>query len=465
VQQVAADSFGTAIGQGIVDEMQSGGVDWSRAPDESAAESARLDRSGNRYTAWPDQTDAESARLARSGNPYAYWPDQTGAESARLSRYEDRARAWENFNQVSVKVWAAEDAQAAARAEAALVQQNARADAYRRELADAAQRAKWDAMQVGAWSGRTSQVIATPSAATNYGPELDHSYYVKPGFITSSYQQGVAMMSSRNAPWYDRVIGGVAATAMAPMMLIEETGRAMMNVPYYGRQAGQNAAQFVLADSTEGRVVAALNFVSNASAGILGAGAIVPGTVSMRAPVLTAQEMAVAQFPGAEATAAARATYAASPSDIAGPDLGARPMGVAFDGTVYRLESPSRVGTTFDVHAGNIASDHRYSAPGVGSVYGATSADTALAEVEHYGVAAGRVSVTKNVSFGNVLDLTKPEVRSQLNVTLEQIAGDSYAITHQLGDFARASGYDAILAPSARNPSGSNLVMFPKVTQ
>lgn len=143
-----ADAFGNALGQGLVDSMQ--GVDWSRAPDENAAESARLERSGNRYAAWPDQTDAESARLARQGHPYAYWPDQTGAESARLGRYENKARFLEN----AAKVWAAEDA---ASAKAALAQQHRGADAYRRELAEAAQRAKWDAMQAGAWSGRTGE--------------------------------------------------------------------------------------------------------------------------------------------------------------------------------------------------------------------------------------------------------------------------------------------------------------------
>jgi RES domain-containing protein len=93
-------------------------------------------------------------------------------------------------------------------------------------------------------------------------------------------------------------------------------------------------------------------------------------------------------------------------------------------------------------------------------VYGATSPETAFAEVDYYGVADGRVSVSTDVSLSNVLDLTDPAVRQELNVTLEQITGDSYTVTHQLGDLARANGYDGILAPSARNPGGSNLIMF-----
>lgn len=170
----------------------------------------------------------------------------------------------------------------------------------------------------------------------------------------------------------------------------------------------------------------------------------------------------IAKCPSGSVPLAGRAGNVGSSAGAAGLNLRARPTGVIFDGTVYRLESPNRVGTTFDIHAGNIAADHRYSAPGVGSIYGATSAETAFAEVDHYGVAAGRVSVSQNVSLGNVLDLTNPTVRGELNVKLEEIIGDSYKVTHQLGGFARANGYDGLLAPSARNIGGSNLVIFPK---
>jgi RES domain-containing protein len=129
---------------------------------------------------------------------------------------------------------------------------------------------------------------------------------------------------------------------------------------------------------------------------------------------------------------------------------------------VYRLEDQARVDTTFDAHAGNIASTHRYSGPGVGSVYGATSPETAFAELDYYGQTAGHVSVSQDVALDNVLDLPDPVVRQQLNVSVEQITGDSYLYTHQLGDFARGNGYNGILAPSARRAGGSNLVIFPK---
>lgn len=139
-------------------------------------------------------------------------------------------------------------------------------------------------------------------------PGLDHSGYFGPGFVTSSYQQAVGMAADRNAPWYERGMGLVAGTAMSPLMLVEEAGRAMLNVPYHARQAGQYAAQFKLATTTDERVLAGLNFLNNGASAIVGTAPAIPSSVSLR-PVMTAQEMAVAQFPGAEATAAARATY------------------------------------------------------------------------------------------------------------------------------------------------------------
>ena len=143
----------------------------------------------------------------------------------------------------------------------------------------------------------------------------------------------------------------------------------------------------------------------------------------------------------------------------------ARPPGKAFEGTVYRLENPDRIDTTFDAHPGNVAANHRYSGPGYGATYGATSPETALAEVDHYGLSADRVPVSKDVSLSNVLDLTSPLVQRQLGYSLGQITGDSYLTTQQLGNFARTSGYDGLLAPSARNPGGRNIVIFPKVKQ
>jgi RES domain-containing protein len=153
---------------------------------------------------------------------------------------------------------------------------------------------------------------------------------------------------------------------------------------------------------------------------------------------------------------------AQKPLRTKGVNLDARPAGKPFDATGYRLEAPRYVDTSFDIHPGNIAKNHRYSGEGVGSTYASTTPETALAEMDHYNSVVGRVPVTKQISLNNVLDLTDPSTRQQLNVTLDQITSDDYTITQQLGAFARSNGYDGILAPSAREIGGSNIVIFPK---
>ncbi|WP_353939690.1 RES family NAD+ phosphorylase [Pantoea ananatis] len=35
-----------------------------------------------------------------------------------------------------------------------------------------------------------------------------------------------------------------------------------------------------------------------------------------------------------------------------------------------------------------------------------------------------------------------------------------YEVTHQIGKWAKSQGYDGILAPSARNSTGTNLISF-----
>ena len=163
-----------------------------------------------------------------------------------------------------------------------------------------------------------------------------------------------------------------------------------------------------------------------------------------------------ARGPGAVITEEAPETLASSSllKDVAPP------RGVDFEGTLYRYDYPERVGTTWERHAGNIASEHRYSAPGEGAVYGGTSEATALREVEYYNVEEGRILVEKQVNLENVLDLTDAEVRNQIGVTLEEITAEDYSLTQELGAWAQKQGYEGILAPSARNSGGSNVIVF-----
>ena len=45
-------------------------------------------------------------------------------------------------------------------------------------------------------------------------------------------------------------------------------------------------------------------------------------------------------------------------------------------------------------------------------------------------------------------------------MSLYRLPGDSYDKTHQIGKWAKESGYDGILAPSARDDIGTNLVIL-----
>lgn len=127
---------------------------------------------------------------------------------------------------------------------------------------------------------------------------------------------------------------------------------------------------------------------------------------------------------------------------------------------VYRYEKPARVDGTWKVNEYNIAADHRYTAPGQGGVYSSMEPETALMEISHYGAQDGRVLVYKDFTFTKVLDLTKASVRKQMGVTLKEITSDGYNVTHKLGQYAKKNGYEAIIAPSARNKGGTNVVII-----
>ena len=135
-------------------------------------------------------------------------------------------------------------------------------------------------------------------------------------------------------------------------------------------------------------------------------------------------------------------------------------QGVEFDGTGYRYEMPDRVDTTWEAGPWNADYDHRYSGVGERAVYAGTSPKTAFDEISHYNAEAGRVLVQSQMKLDNALDLTDSGVRQSLGIGLDDITGNNYDITQDIARWARRNGFDGIIAPSARNPGGSNLVVF-----
>ena len=65
-----------------------------------------------------------------------------------------------------------------------------------------------------------------------------------------------------------------------------------------------------------------------------------------------------------------------------------------------------------------------------------------------------------DITAKNMLDMTDSKVRKQLGVSLENITGDLYPLTHRVGDMAYANGYNGLIVPSARREGGVNIVIF-----
>lgn len=143
-------------------------------------------------------------------------------------------------------------------------------------------------------------------------------------------------------------------------------------------------------------------------------------------------------------------------------------QGTTYEGRIHRMEKPGQTETTWTAGPWNINASHRYSGPGQGAIYGGTDKKTAIAEVQHYDDQFGyptsdRKYKYKDVKVENILDLTDPTVRDKLGITIDDLISTGpgqYDTTHKIGKLAEDAGFSGILAPSARNPSGANVIVF-----
>jgi RHS repeat-associated protein len=134
--------------------------------------------------------------------------------------------------------------------------------------------------------------------------------------------------------------------------------------------------------------------------------------------------------------------------------------GGGWSGTIYRAVPKQYEDSAWTISDNNLAASHRYSGPGLGALYGSTSHEGVLAELEHYGIdPATRAFVSRDVTFENVLDLTDAGTRERLGVSFEDLTQDDYSVTQRLGSWA-SNIYDAMVVPSARFPGGTNVVIF-----
>jgi len=103
-----------------------------------------------------------------------------------------------------------------------------------------------------------------------------------------------------------------------------------------------------------------------------------------------------------------------------------------------------------------------------GALYASMDRKTAEAEVEYrLGMPASSLkdfrATAIAVKLGAILDLTDPNVQKEMGIDSSEITSDKPADKEKLlkiADDARSQDYEAILAYSARDPLGKNLIIF-----
>ena len=134
--------------------------------------------------------------------------------------------------------------------------------------------------------------------------------------------------------------------------------------------------------------------------------------------------------------------------------------GVTFEGKLYR-----NVNSFFDpLEMSNytIQANHRYTEGGIPGLYFSSGEKIVKAELGHYEITSftNRTMHVYNTKVENMLDLTDSIIRTKLKVSLEDLVGESYEITHSIGRYAYNNGYNGIIAPSARADGGVNVILF-----
>ena len=151
-----------------------------------------------------------------------------------------------------------------------------------------------------------------------------------------------------------------------------------------------------------------------------------------------------------------------------------------WSGVAYRSASPAYAGSR-DLVSGEGVRRYggRWNPPGAfAAVYASLSPETALAEAlaqfRHYGVpeadALPRVIAALEVRLEALSDLTAGSARRTLRVSRRRMRSDPWrraqgegreSLTQAVGRAALEAGLEALLVPSAADPSGTNLVVFP----
>jgi RES domain-containing protein len=152
---------------------------------------------------------------------------------------------------------------------------------------------------------------------------------------------------------------------------------------------------------------------------------------------------------------------------------------VKFAGTVYRSSTP-KYATETDLLTGEGSKrvGGRWNPVGIAVIYASLSPETAMAETlahhRYYGIAIEdampRTFVAIEVRLTNVADLRLGVNRQRLRLSLDRIQSIDWRkealagrqpVTQQVGRAAFEIGLEGVIVPSAADPAGHNLLIFP----
>lgn len=134
-----------------------------------------------------------------------------------------------------------------------------------------------------------------------------------------------------------------------------------------------------------------------------------------------------------------------------------------FSGTVYRICVGRYAGNVVSMR-GSFLHGARYNIRGYfGALYTSLSKDLARREIAQYFTVPpidGFVEASIGLRLNRVVDLTNRTLLRKARIRWDELIQAGYSVTQEVGLRAWESEIEALLAPSAVNPSAQNLVVF-----
>jgi len=156
------------------------------------------------------------------------------------------------------------------------------------------------------------------------------------------------------------------------------------------------------------------------------------------------------------------------------------PLAVKLDTAAFR-SAGVRYANEADLISGDGAGYYggRWNPPGIRAIYASldpvTATKESYQEFDRYGFRRNdirpRVMAGIRLKLSHLLDLTDAKIRRRLDLRLDELmqedwhgiqSGGDESWTQAIGRGCRAAGFEGLLAPSARNRDGKNVVIFPE---